>query len=170
MDLIYKLEVENYDQWLRDCAQSAESDKGKICLPIGDIPFPNKTEPGSKVFILYEGFIRGYFIITEFDTKVNAFKDLVTGREYNPGNFIVCRGEFFMVPQIKRIQDKPYTYFNEKISKEFEIEEMPPEIEGHHPFIIGDIIIGEVVSENVVDFWSKNIFDKFQELNENEGH
>ena len=184
MDIIVTIpKSEDYEEWLKECLKVAEEPTARLNYRIGDIPFPKKAKKGDKCWVVYEGFIRGYHIISGFETRKDSFKCLTTGKEYEPGNYIVRKGQFYFTPVIKKKGFQGYQYFEKKVSLEVTLPSLNvyPIVDGHRPFWLGDALIGEITETELnedgqyditVEFWSKRILDKFlkvhRNMNENE--
>ncbi len=78
------------------------------------VPFFPKVEVGSKCYILYDGYIRGYMFISGLSQK--KFACTTTGKIWN-GKFIERTGKFFKLNNLIRMtgfQGFRYFRFNKE--------------------------------------------------------
>lgn len=71
--------------------------------------FPTKTSIGSKCYLVYDGVIMGYMLITGMAEK--SFTCSTTGRQWS-GKFIERSGKFHDIEPIKMAGFRGFRYFN----------------------------------------------------------
>lgn len=71
--------------------------------------FPTKTSVGSKCYLVYDGRIMGYMLISGLSEK--SFTCSTTGRQWS-GKFIERSGKFHDIEPIKMAGFRGFRYFN----------------------------------------------------------
>lgn len=55
---------------------------------------PQKVKAGDRCYVCYDGYIRGWMTITSIIKRTAGFNCLTTGKQWEPGYYIIRKGEF----------------------------------------------------------------------------
>jgi hypothetical protein len=115
MDIIITI-PSSITNWFKEC-QEVEKDEN-LELRYHVRALPKKCKVGDKCFVIQNGFIRGYHIISKLD-YVHSFVCSTTGKKWGAGYYIIRKGKFYELNQpvpMKGFQGFRYINFDDTLS------------------------------------------------------